>query len=82
MKVREKELEGDESKLREKKESKKLSREPQEAPEAIPSLEISALPSTYEQPKEPRVTSAKLRWSCGGAVALVTLGFGVPPKAS
>ena len=41
------------SKRREKKESNKLSRELQEAPEEAPSHDLSALPSDYDLPRGP-----------------------------
>ena len=48
LKRRKKELEGAESKLREKKDSKKLSRELPEAPEEAPSHDPLILPSDSE----------------------------------
>ena len=51
LKLRRKELEGAESKLREKKESKKLSREFQEAPEEVPSHDPPSLPRDSELPR-------------------------------
>ena len=48
LKLRKKELEGAESKLREKKDSKKLTREFQEAPKAAPSHDPLSLPSDAE----------------------------------
>ena len=53
LKLRKKEFGGAESMRREKKESKKLSRELQGAPEEAPSHDLSALSSDYDLPRSP-----------------------------
>ena len=51
LKLRKKELEGAESKLREKKDSQKQPREPQEAPKEAPSHDPRSLLPNYEVPR-------------------------------
>ena len=85
-KLRKKELEGAESKLRETKYSKMLSRELQEAAEEAPSHDLSTLPNDYKHPWN----YGHHRPSVGGAAAQLRPPFDEPnicrrrgpPKAS